>query len=171
MFAGFVELDSTLNLAMNAEDSNGTPKDPTNNPTYRIYNGEALASNGTGTLSKLDTHTVTGAANASPIVITTSSAHNLETNNRVVVSGVLGNTAANGEFTITDTGSTTLSLNGSTGNGPYTSGGTVHVAGLYKFSHSIASGDGYERGKTYTIRVTYTISSTVYTDSYTFTVV
>ena len=66
---------------------------------------------------------ITGATNASPIVIT-SAAHRLETGHVVEITGVGGNTAANGTWTITRVGANTFSLNGSTGNGAYTSGGT-----------------------------------------------
>lgn len=69
--------------------------------------------------------TVTGATNASPIVITTSASHLFATGDRVVVASVGGNTAANGEFYITKVSATTFSLDGSTGNGAYTSGGTA----------------------------------------------
>ncbi len=66
---------------------------------------------------------VTGATNASPIVITTGSTFGLVTGEVVTISGVGGNTAANGTFTITVLSATTFQLNGSTGNGTYTSGG------------------------------------------------
>lgn len=69
--------------------------------------------------------TVSGATNASPIVITTSAAHGLATDDVVTIASVGGNTAANGTFKITKLTSTTFSLNGSTGNAAYTSGGTV----------------------------------------------
>jgi hypothetical protein len=70
---------------------------------------------------------VTGATNASPIVITTSAAHGLSSNNYVEIAGVTGNTAANGLHQITvPTGSTTtFSLDFSVGNGAYVSGGTA----------------------------------------------
>lgn len=68
--------------------------------------------------------TISGATNASPIVITTSAAHNYATGDTVAVNGVGGNTSANGLWTITVVSSTTYSLNGSTGSGAYTSGGT-----------------------------------------------
>jgi hypothetical protein len=72
------------------------------------------------------TLTITGATNASPIVVTTSTNHGLATGTRVTISGVLGNTATNGSFTVTSTGATTFSLNSTAGNGSYTSGGTVY---------------------------------------------
>lgn len=74
--------------------------------------------------------TVSGATNASPIVVTTSAAHLLSTGQTVVVASVGDNTAANGTFTITVLTSTTFSLDGSTGNGAYTSGGTVTTTAL-----------------------------------------
>jgi len=73
--------------------------------------------------------TVSGATNASPIVITTSAAHGLLTGAVVTVASVGGNTGANGTFVITKLSNTTFSLNGSTGSGAYTSGGTVQPRG------------------------------------------
>ncbi len=67
---------------------------------------------------------ITGATNAGPIVITTSTTHGLATGAKVQISGVAGNTAANGTFTITVVDTTHFSLNGSTGNAAYTGGGT-----------------------------------------------
>ncbi len=69
--------------------------------------------------------TITGATNASPIEITTSGAHLLTTGNNVTISCVEGNTAANGTWYITVTGGTTFTLDGSTGNGAYLTGGIM----------------------------------------------
>lgn len=68
--------------------------------------------------------TVTGATNASPIVITTSVAHGLADGMDVTIASVGGNTAANGTYSILVLTSTTFSLVQTTGNGAYTSGGT-----------------------------------------------
>lgn len=68
---------------------------------------------------------VTGATNASPIVVTTDVNHLLVTGDRIDVSEVGGNTAANGQWTVTVLTGTTFSLDGSTGNGTYTSGGRL----------------------------------------------
>jgi hypothetical protein len=68
---------------------------------------------------------VSAASNASPIVVTTSSAHALATGNTVWISGVGGNTAANSKWTVTVVDSTRFQLNGSSGSGGYTSGGIV----------------------------------------------
>ncbi len=68
---------------------------------------------------------VGGATNASPVVITTTTAHGYTTGDVVSVSGVNGNGGANGNYSITVLTSTTFSLDGSTGTGAYTSGGYV----------------------------------------------
>lgn len=68
------------------------------------------------------TNTITAATNASPIVIT-SNGHGQRTNDRVQITGALGNSAANGTWTITVIDSNRFSLNGSTGNGTYTGSG------------------------------------------------
>ena len=67
---------------------------------------------------------ITGASNTSPIVITTSSTVQLQNGMQVTISGVTGNTAANGTYTVSGVGGTTFNLVGSTGNGAYVSGGT-----------------------------------------------
>ena len=69
------------------------------------------------------TGTITGATNATPIVVT-STAHGRSVGDSVVVSGVLGNTGANGTWTISAVTANTFTLSGSAGSGAYTSGGT-----------------------------------------------
>lgn len=71
------------------------------------------------------TNTVAAASNATPIVVTTGSATGVVTGDQVVISGVTGNTAANGKFLITVLTPTTFELDGSAGNGAYIAGGTV----------------------------------------------
>lgn len=61
----------------------------------------------------------------SPIQITTTATNTLVTGQVVAINGVGGNTAANGTFTITVINGTQFTLNGTTGNGNFTSGGTV----------------------------------------------
>jgi hypothetical protein len=96
--------------------------------TIRIMGSPAptsLGINGTWTSAQLSgTTAITAATNASPIVITSAS-HGLVTGDTVVVTAVGGNTAANGTWEVTVSSSTQFSLNGSTGNGAYISGGTV----------------------------------------------
>src|SRR5436305_4610478 len=97
---GTVTLGSTLTAAVAVETSAGVPSDPTVAPTFRVYGASALMNNGTGNLSKLDSRSLTGATNANPISVTSAS-HGLNTGTRVSISGVLGNTAANTETTVT----------------------------------------------------------------------
>lgn len=68
--------------------------------------------------------TVSDATNASPIVIETASHHHRTTGDVVIITGVLGNTAANGKHTITVVDDTHFELDGSTGNGTYITHGT-----------------------------------------------
>ena len=67
---------------------------------------------------------ITGASNTSPIVITSSNTANLQNGQQVQISGINGNTAANGVWTIAGVTATGYQLVGSTGNGAYTSGGS-----------------------------------------------
>lgn len=70
---------------------------------------------------------ITGATNASPIVITTASAHGLGTGQIVKIEGCYGNAAANDIWTVTVLSATTFSLDDSTGSGVYNSGGHVYT--------------------------------------------
>lgn len=72
---------------------------------------------------------VTAATAASPIVLTVGSTASLTTGSVVTVAAVGGITAANGTFMVTVINATTFSLDGSTGTGSYTSGGTVTPTG------------------------------------------
>jgi hypothetical protein len=79
------------------------------------------------------TTTINGATNASPIVISTSAGHGLTSaaGGRPVVriTGVTGNTAANGAWTVTVGDATHFTLVGSAGNGAYGSGGSFQQVG------------------------------------------
>jgi len=69
---------------------------------------------------------INAASNASPIVLGFDSAiSSITTGDTVEVTGVAGNTAANGIWTVGATTSNTIALVGSTGNGAYTSGGSA----------------------------------------------
>ncbi|HVK17007.1 MAG TPA: hypothetical protein VM533_08660 [Fimbriiglobus sp.] len=70
---------------------------------------------------------VTDATNASPVSITIGGVidHGINTGDRVLVEGVQGNPGANGVWTVTRTSATAITLNGSTGTGVYTGGGSV----------------------------------------------
>ncbi len=88
---------------------------------------------------------ITNATNATPIVITSAS-HGHTTGDTVLISKVLGNTAANGVFRVTVTDANTFSLQDPVtganvaGNGAYTSGGRTWELSNVDFLNDIASG-------------------------------
>ena len=74
---------------------------------------------------------ITGATNASPIVVTAAS-HGMVNGQKCVISGVGGNTAANGEWYVKKASANTIALYSDAtlltavaGNAAYTSGGTL----------------------------------------------
>lgn len=68
----------------------------------------------------------------SPIQVTTTTTNTLVTGQTVAINGVGGNTAANGTFVVTVINNTNFTLNGTTGNGTFTSGGTVYRGGSFQ---------------------------------------
>lgn len=68
--------------------------------------------------------TITGATNATPIVVT-AAGHGFLADDPVAVEGVLGNTAADGDWLAANVTDDTLGLKGSVGNAAYTSGGAI----------------------------------------------
>jgi hypothetical protein len=85
---------------------------------------------------------VSGASNTGPITITTVTTHSVPTGATVTISGVLGNTAANGTWVVGAVTSVTMILLGSTGNGAYISGGTVNVCYTGTFQADVAGLSG-----------------------------
>jgi hypothetical protein len=75
-------------------------------------------------VSPFGTFTITGATNAAPIVCTFTN-HGYSTGDVIQISGAAGNTATNGVWKITVTSSSQFSLDDSSGNGTWTSGGAV----------------------------------------------
>ena len=67
--------------------------------------------------------TITG---TTTVTVTTTEVHGYQTGEEYVIQGVLGITGVNGRKTITVTTPTAFTLNGTTGSGTYTSGGTVY---------------------------------------------
>jgi hypothetical protein len=169
-FAGFVPIENDTFLAFVTRNGSGTPTDADAVPSYRVYGPGGLMANGTGTASLLNSGAITAASDASPIQIT-SAAHGLNTGSQVTISGVGGNTAANGTWVVTVVDPNNFTLNGSTGNAAYTSGGSWHVTGLYEISFAAGSANGYAQGVTYTVVVSYAVSSTSYGEVFTFAVV
>ncbi len=167
-YLGLVELGGTLYFDVLTR-SGDTPLNASSAPAFRVYGPSGLMTNGTGSTTAKNTGSVTGATNASPIVITSAS-HGLTTGTRVTISGVLGNTAANGTFTVTVLTADTFSLDSSTGNGPYTSGGTWNATGLYKGSMACTAANGFESGQNYSVLYSATVNSAAWADLDTFTV-
>lgn len=132
--------DTTHTLAVDVTQStgilnSGTQSDCDNFRTLCYVDGE-LISYEDATLTgpyhyDLGAHgspaAITAASNASPIKITVAN-HGFNTGETVVIASVGGNTAANGTWVITVVDANNFNLNGSTGNGAYTSGGTAVVA-------------------------------------------
>lgn len=82
---------------------------------------------------------ITKATNATPIRITLSGSNNIRSKQIVNISGILGNTASNGQFYVNKINSNTMDLYTNwnltvpvSGNGVYTSGGTISNV-LYKY--------------------------------------
>jgi hypothetical protein len=112
--------------------------------------------------------TVSGATNATPIVVTTGT-HGLADGDNVTIASVGGNTAANGSFYVKVTGylTTTFALYSDqalttpvAGNGAYTSGGTVAAILTFANIARIAGGSGY------IVRAAVLESPTAVTDSF-----
>ena len=79
--------------------------------------------------SAVDMILITGATNATPIVITVAANSGLKTGDRLAIAGITGNTGANGEWTLEAVSATTFKLLGSVGNGTY--GGTPRACQIF----------------------------------------
>lgn len=79
--------------------------------------------------SAVDCILISGATHATPIVITVAANSGLKTGDRLAISGITGNTGANGEWSIEFVTATTYKLLGSAGNGNY--GGTPRAAQIF----------------------------------------
>lgn len=156
MFVGFVDLESNLTGSVLTVDASAVPINADALPTFRVYGPNGFVES--GTVAFKDSDSVAGATNASPIVITTDE-HRLTTGTRVTITGVLGNTAANSTWIVTRIDADTFSLQGSTGNSDYTSGGTWNVTGLYEYEIDATGVSAYEKNECYQILFTYAISS------------
>jgi hypothetical protein len=156
MFVGYVLLEGTLVGSLLVEDASRTPVNADALPTFRVYGPHGFIVEGACTIK--DSGVIANATNATPIQITSSS-HGLTTGTRVTVTGVTGNTAANGTFAVTRVDSNTFSLNDSTGGGAYASGGEWNVAGLYQYSIPVLGSVGFEAGECCQILFSYDVSA------------
>lgn len=124
-FSGTAVFSTTSTFSNTASFTNSINLNRTLEPTTPAIGDTWYSATNNAFEGLVNIATVTGATNASPIVVTTSAAHGLTTGQTVYIGSVAGNTAANGSFVATVVSATTFSLGGSTGNGAYTSGGTV----------------------------------------------
>jgi len=157
MYLGMVDLESDLVGSILVVNTSDTPINSDAVPSYRVYGPNGFVESGAASFR--DTSSLSSATNASPIVIS-SAAHGLTTGARVTITGVLGNTAANGTFVVTRVDANSFSLDGSSGNGAYTSGGTWNATGLYGFTISATGTAGYEIGENYQVLFVYAIVAT-----------
>jgi Ubiquitin-activating enzyme E1 FCCH domain len=174
-YLGLVGLGTALRSShVTRNTTTSAPVNADSAPAYRVYGPGGLMANGTGNLSLKDPSaaggTITAATNAAPIVIT-SAGHGLTTGTLVTISGVTGNTAANGTFQVTVVDANTFSLNGSAGNGAYVSGGVWYVAGLYDINFTPTGANGFVQGQNYTMLVTWAVAGVQQEDVHTFTCV
>lgn len=111
--------DNSTIITNNKEVHIGAGNGSANVPKWIGYQESGQFSNGLS-------WTITGATNASPIVVT-AAGHSLKDGNLAKIASVGGNTAANGIWIIasSDPAAGTFALTGSTGNGAYTAGGTA----------------------------------------------
>ncbi len=109
---------STWSLKSSLRGSGNAAALPPLSPVFNALFGQVA------TVSAAATGNVTGATNASPVVIT-QVAHGYQTGDVVRITNVGGNKAANGAWVITRLTADTYSLLGSVGSGAYTSGGTA----------------------------------------------
>jgi hypothetical protein len=107
---------------------------------------------------------ITGATNATPIVITANS-HGLSNGDTVYVSEVGGNPAANGTWVVANVAANPYELTGSVGNGAYTSGTGWHNARVGTTAPSIQDGRYCKTGdKTRLYLGTFRTTSTTTTE-------
>lgn len=156
-FQGYARQGSPRTFLVSASNpSTGAVEVPDANPTWRLYGPSGILLSGTATPAL--SGSVTGATNASPIVIT-SVGHGLKTGNIVTVANVLGNLAANGTFQVTRLTADTFSLDGSTGNGAYTSGGTWKTTGMHAVALSGVDTNLLTPGETYSVELSWAVAA------------
>lgn len=169
MYEGFADEGTAFSFLVQVTDAAGAPAVPDAAPTYRVHGQNGLVASGTGSAALAESGSVSNATNASPIVITSTANHGITTGQPVTVSGVGGNTNANGDHIATQLSPTTFSIPVA-GNAPYTSGGAWHSTGLYRVVLSGAVLASLESGKTYTAAVTFAVGGDPRTELHTFTV-
>ncbi len=103
-------------------------------------------------------------------IVVTSATHGLTTGTQVSVGSVLGNTAANGTFSVTKLTDSTFELDGTSGSGDYTSGGVWNVTGLYAYSVAATAANGFEVGTSYYVLLQGAVAGVATSDTQCFVV-
>ena len=88
----------------------GLPALPDANPSYRIFGQSGAVTPGDGTVTPGESGTITNATNAAPIVVTFGAVTSLVSGAILDITGVGGNTNANGRHVIDVLTSTTAEL-------------------------------------------------------------
>lgn len=156
-FQGFVELGDDFELLFQSVNTSDVPVDADALPTYRVYGQSGIVASGTAEFKDSGTITGTTGNAVNPTVITDVD-HGLTSGTLVTISGVGGNTAANGTFVVTRINSSTFSI-AVAGNGAYTSGGTWHATGLYAVPLTVSEGNGFDSESFYQVAIDYQISA------------
>ena len=169
MFKGFIDEGQTAILYIDTATADGVPVDPDAAPAYTVFGQSGPIAATTGVALGVQSGTVTGASNATPIVVT-SVAHGLATGSVVTITGAVGNTAANGTFTVTALTADTFSLNGSTGNGVWSAGGSWRLISLWRVLLAGAAVAALGAGQLYTLVVTWAVGGFARVRTYTFAV-
>lgn len=155
MYQGFIDADEGGTLIFQLRTSAGAPVEPDSAPKFKIVGPSGIinGSSSFGSASSLESGTVTNATNTTPIQLTLTpvSSNPVAVGQSITVSGVNGNTGANGTFILSATNPPTLT--GSVGNGAYTNGGVWKTTGLYKVT--ITSTQGMTPGQTYSCILTW----------------
>lgn len=152
MFAGYVSLEGTFYGSLLTTE-NGELTDADALPTYRIYGPSGIMTGGSGTMAYRQSGSISTIEATTPIRVNMSAAHNLQTGQRLTISGVSGAVAGtvNGQtFLVTVIDADTVDLQSTTAAGTGT-GGSWHLTGQYTMSHAALSANGYEVNETYTV--------------------
>lgn len=165
-------LGETANIPIQFTNASGLAVNPdAGSIVCRVYDEDGLVQNITPT--KFQSGPITSASNPSGTAIILTADNDLTTYMRVSTSGISGHSVAgvNGDHEVVGGSATTINLSTVGDGGTTGTGGTWWVTGFYKATIVATIGNGYEKGKVYTMLVTYEISSTSYSEVFTFIVV
>jgi hypothetical protein len=127
---------------------------------------EVVMANSSGAVGGVVDLPVTGASNANPLVITTAAPHTLASGNVATISGVEGNTGADGTFVVTVLSPTSFSIPvDGTSTGTYIDGGIVEGGDLGEIDAYIQTQcvpDAVTEQTVSATPVTITVSGTIY---------